>query len=101
MDTFTPPLNSLASSPAASETRRNADVATWYEAFARAWGATLDGQAARILALSADIGPGGLDNPSTIIELTTESLRMGFLSNSQSTSVNSVGQALETMARKN
>ena len=43
---------------------------------------------------------GGNDNPSALTELTTESLRMSFLSNSSSTSISSVGQALETMARK-
>ena len=33
--------------------------------------------------------------------LTAESLRMNFMANSESTSVDSVGRALETMARKN
>jgi len=33
--------------------------------------------------------------------LTAESMRMNFMANSSSTSTDSVGKALETMARKN
>jgi len=42
----------------------------------------------------------GEDSPSRVHELTAESLRMGFLSNSSHTSLTSVASALETMARK-
>lgn len=88
-------------SPAAADRRtpREAD-SSWFEALARAWGQTLDQQAARIQQLSEDMGTTGEDGPSQIVDLTAESLRMQFLANSQSTSTNSVGQALETMARK-
>jgi hypothetical protein len=80
-------------------TRREGD-GSWFEALARAWGQTLDQQAARIQNLSEDMGATGEDGPSQIVDLTAESLRMQFLANSQSTSTNSVGQALESMARK-
>ena len=74
--------------------------ASWFEALARAWGEALDEQALRIQDLSNQVGPDGTDSPSQFVDLTAESLRMSFLANSQSTSTNSVGQALETMARK-
>jgi len=74
---------------------------TWFEAMAHAWGQTLDAQAAKITELSNQIGPGGQDKPSVMAMLTAESLRMNFMANSESTSVDSVGRALETMARKN
>ncbi|ASR42920.1 MULTISPECIES: hypothetical protein [unclassified Luteimonas] len=72
---------------------------SWYEAMSRAWGQTLDAQATRITNLSDVIGQGG-DQPSNVVALTAESLRMQFLSNNASTSQNSVGQALETLGRK-
>ena len=55
----------------------------------------------RIVELSEQIGPGGEDKPSTMAMLTAESMRMNFMANSSSTSTDSVGKALETMARKN
>jgi len=76
-----------------------ASASSWYEAMSRAWGQTLDQQATRITNLSEVIGQGG-DQPSNVVKLTAESLRMQFLSNNASTSQNSVGQALETLGRK-
>ncbi|MGO1070906.1 hypothetical protein [Lysobacter sp. CA199] len=73
---------------------------SWYEAMSRAWGSTLDNQAAKITDLSGAIG-GGNDTPSAMISLTAESLRMQFISNNASTSQNSVADALKTLAQKN
>ena len=73
---------------------------TWFEALARSWGQTLDNQAARIETMSDSVGNMGGDNPSQITKLTAESLRMSFMANSSSSSIDSVGKALETMARK-
>ena len=75
------------------------DVRTWYEAMARAWGETLDQQAQTITQLSAEVADGQYQ-PSTMIQLTAESLRMQFISNNAATSTNSVGQALEALARR-
>jgi len=72
---------------------------SWYEAMSRAWGQTLDSQAARITQLS-DAVSGGQDQPSVMIQLTSESLRMGFMSNNAATSQNAVGQALETLGKR-
>lgn len=79
--------------PSATET------GSWYEAMAKAWGKTLDNQAARITELSASISEGS-DQPSQMVQLTAESLRMQFMSNNASTSQNSVGQALETLGKR-
>ena len=76
-----------------------ASSSSWYEAMSRAWGQTLDQQATKITNLSDVIGQGG-DQPSNVVQLTAESLRMQFLSNNASTSQNSVGQALETLGKR-
>jgi hypothetical protein len=70
-----------------------------FEALAEAWAQALDKQAATIQEKSDAINNGN-DTPSAITQLTAESLRMSFLSNSSHTSMSTVGQALETMARK-
>jgi hypothetical protein len=80
---------------------RSGAPGTWFEALSQAWGQTLDNQASRIEQMSSQISDNGQDNPSQITKLTTESLRMSFMANSSSTSIDSVGKALETMARKN
>ncbi|TWH99402.1 hypothetical protein IP90_03141 [Luteimonas cucumeris] len=72
---------------------------SWYEAMSRAWGQTLDSQAARITQLSDMVGA-GQDQPSVMIQLTAESLRMQFMSNNAATSQNAVGQALETLGKR-
>ena len=92
------PLASAKSSGASSG--GTSSGGSFFEAMARAWGQALDNQASLIQQKSDAVAAGGSDNPSALTELTTESLRMSFLSNSSSTSISSVGQALETMARK-
>lgn len=73
---------------------------SWYEAMAKAWGNCLDKQASEITALSDQIGNGGQDQPSTVTMLTAASLKMQFLATNSSTSNNSVGQAIDSLARK-
>lgn len=87
--------SSLGVPPAAS----NTEVGSWYEAMSKAWGAVLDGQASKVTSLAESIGQ-GQDTPANITLLTAESLKMQFLSSNASTSTNSVGQALESLARK-
>lgn len=95
-------IGALASVPLNNQQRRTEETSsgTWFEALAAAWGNTLDNQADRIITMSDSIGIEGNDKPSEISKLTAESLRMGFLANSSSSSIDSVGKALETMARK-
>lgn len=73
---------------------------SWFEAMADAWGQALDKQANKITQLSTDVGERAADTPAAITELTAESLKMSFLSNSSHTALSSVGNALDVMARK-
>ncbi len=97
------PISQLAAAPNSSQSRtreNSTENQSWFEALAQAWGDTLDNQANRIADLAEEIGPNGNDNPSVITRLTAESLRFSFMSQSQSTSVTSIGEALRTTARK-
>lgn len=94
-------LGAMAAAPLTSANNNRRDTpASWFEALANSWGATLDTQAARIEAQADVVGIGGSDRPSDIAQLTAHSLRLSFLSQSSSSSIDSVGKALETMARK-
>jgi hypothetical protein len=100
---------------------------SWFEALADAWGSAMDKQADKITALSnmiqgdgttapntAAADPGaqklagetttgntsGSDQPSVMVKLSAESMKMSFMANSESTSMSSTAQALETMAKK-
>ncbi|QJU60867.1 hypothetical protein HL653_21060 [Sphingomonas sp. AP4-R1] len=91
----------LAAAPlnGANQARSKTTGGTWFEALANAWGQTLDTQAGRIEQMSDTVSAGS-DNPSQITQLTAESLRMSFMAQSSQSSIDSVGKALETMARK-
>jgi len=91
------PLSVMAVAP--TTTNKNSS-GSWYEAMSQAWGETLDRQASDIEDISKLIKDGD-DKPATITQLSTESLKMGFLSNSSHTSISSTGEALKTMAQKN
>lgn len=94
-------LSTMAATPlSGNRMSKGSAPGTWFEALADAWGQTLDQQASRIETMGDAVGAGG-DNPSTITKLTAESMRMSFMANSSSSSIDSVGKALETMARKN
>jgi hypothetical protein len=98
----TPTFSTVGAARAASLAPKATDpsrTSSWYEALAKAWGQVLDGQAGQIEALSDRID-GGDDQPSTLTQLTASSAKMQFMATSSSTSLNSVGTSLETMARK-
>ena len=92
-------LSMMATAPSSSNRPKGSGSGEWFEALSEAWGQTLDSEAAKISTMSDGISGGG-DDPSKITQLTAESMRMSFLSNSSSSSIDSVGKALETMARK-
>lgn len=95
-----PALSALSSTTATSSAGGSKKGSgSWYEAMAEAWGEALDKQANTIVEMGSSLEAGD-DTPSRITQLTAESLRMGFLSNSSHTSLTSVASALETMARK-
>ena len=89
------------SKPAAFLPRRTdpSKTSSWFEALAKAWGQVLDKQAGEIAAQSESIDSGS-DRPSDLVQLTAAASKMQFLANSSSTSLGSVGNSLETMARK-
>jgi len=91
----------LASVPMTQQKRTasSSSGGTFFEAMAQAWGEALDRQANNIVQKS-DALTAGDDSPAAVTALTTEALKMSFLSNSSHTSISTVGQALETMARK-
>lgn len=94
-------LSQLAAAPAVGQSQgRRSTEGSFFEALAQAWGTTLDNQASVIETRANAVGQGG-ESPSQITQLTAEAMRMSFLTQSSSTSLDSVGKALETMARKN
>jgi hypothetical protein len=101
MSQYVNPLSLIAATPMTQDrkTSTNGQGTPWFEAMAKAWGDALDSQAS-VIQQKSDAVTGGNDTPGAITELTAESLKMSFLSNSSHTSISTVGQALETMARK-
>ena len=97
MSSYTNPLAAIAAAPMTQQ--KNAKGTTWFEAMADAWGQALDRQAGQIQQQS-DVIAGGDDTPAAVTELTAQSLKMSFLSSSSHTAISTVGQALDTMARK-
>jgi len=93
------PLSLVAAAPSTGSSGSTGKSGNWFEAMAEAWGRTLDAKADELQS-TADRISGGDDRPATITELSAQSLQMSFLSNSSHTSLQSVGTALETMARK-
>lgn len=92
-------LDGIALAPMTGNLTSKDSPNSWFEALSQAWGQTLDNEA-NILTKESSTISAGMDNPSQITQLTAESLKMSFLSNSSSSSIDSVGKALETMARK-
>ncbi len=99
MSNYIDPLNIMALAPIQPKKSTEGGGSNFFEAMAGAWGQALDKQAAEIQRAS-DIINGGDDRPAALTELTAQSLKMSFLSNSSQSSISAVGKALETMARK-
>jgi hypothetical protein len=99
MSNYVNPLSLVAAAPMAHQKGANGGKGSLFEALAQAWAQALDKQAETIIAKSDAINNGD-DSPGAVTALTTESLKMSYLSNSSHTSISTVGQALETMARK-
>jgi hypothetical protein len=103
MSNTTNPLTQLALAPITqskpSGSSNSSGNSSFFEAMARAWGDALDKQANRITEQSDRVSAGD-DTPGAITELSAQSLKMGFLSNSAHSATSSVSSALETIARK-
>ena len=94
----------LGASPSPTANGRNGayggtSSGSWFQALATAWGTTLDSEAQKLETMSNAMGTGNED-PSQIAQLTAESMKMSFLSQSENTSLDSAGDSLQTMARK-
>jgi hypothetical protein len=92
------PLAMIAIAPSMGN-KSDSKSSSWFDAMAQAWGETLDAQAGKIETMSAELSNGD-DKPATITALSAEAMKMGFLSNSSHSSLQSVGDGLSTMARK-
>lgn len=92
-------LSVIAATPLTTQSKDSKGSGTWFEAMANAWGQALDKQA-NVIEQQSDAISGGDDTPAAITELSAQSLKMSFLASSSHSSISSVGQALETMARK-
>ena len=91
----------LAAAPATAETKKEREKSqTWFQAFASAWGRSMDDKANAMIESAEGISSGQNDRPSDIAKLTAQSLQFSFLSQAQNTSITSVGEALKTSARK-
>ncbi len=100
MSNYVDPLALVAATPMTQQKYGGGGSgSTWFEAMAQAWGQALDKQA-NLIQQKSDAISGGDDTPGAVTALTTESLRLSFLSNSSHTSISTVGEALDTMARK-
>lgn len=93
------PLNVLAVAQS-TPPKPASKTGSFFEAMARAWGEALDKQAATIEQQSNLINSSGEDQPSALIELSAQSMKMQFLASSAQTSNSAVGTSLETLSRK-
>jgi hypothetical protein len=84
--------------PVAQQPRQRSD--SWFEAMAQAWADVMDKQAEQVVALSDEMSGAGRDDPSTAIQLQAQAQKMSFLATASSTSINSVGNALEVLVKK-
>jgi len=109
--TTTSGLSMLAAVPATTNTTNSTNATTtpsgsnstpegFFQTLAAVWATALNNQAnvmeqdAQAMNTSADNSPG------SIVTMTSDSLMFSFLSQSASTSDNSAGDALNTLARK-
>lgn len=72
----------------------------WYQALAEAWGKVLDLKAGELVAQSNQIGNNGVNEPSSMIKAAALAQEFNFTSNMAATSNSSVGQGLETVAKR-
>jgi hypothetical protein len=101
MSTVNNPLFQLALAPVTSQTSTTTSKgsSSFFEAMSRAWGDALDKQA-NLITEKSDAISGGDDTPGAITELTAQSMKMGFLSNSAHTSQSAVSDGINSLSRK-
>lgn len=80
-------------------TRQSTRGASWYLQVAQASGNALDRQADKTVALAENLNRGD-SAPGAALQVSAASHELAFLSTAASTASNSIGQALETLGRK-
>jgi hypothetical protein len=83
----------------AAKGAKGKDLSSWYGQLAKAWGTALDAQADKTLAL-ADQMKNGVNGPGQALQVTAATQQLTFLCTTASNVSNSIGQALETLGRK-
>jgi hypothetical protein len=91
----TPAVANSAGAPAKSAS----SAGSWYANVANAWGAALDRQATKTSALADQMNAGN-DGPGVALQVSAAAHQLAFLSTAAPTASNSIGQALETLGRK-
>jgi hypothetical protein len=89
--------NGFPSTPVSPQPGTRSD--SWFEAMAHAWAKVMDKQANEVVTLSDELSS-GKDDPSTAVQLQAQAQKMAFLSTGASTSINTLGNALELLAKK-
>jgi hypothetical protein len=88
---------SFPTTPVAQQPRGRSD--SWFEAMAQAWADVMDEQAQTVVRLSDEFSANRND-PGSAIQLQAQAQKLSFLATASSTSINSVGNALEVLAKK-
>jgi hypothetical protein len=94
--------NAAAVSPSATggvSASMRQGVSSWYGQLASAWGVALDAQAERTVSLAQQLRA-GTDGPGQAIEVSAAAQQLTFLCSTASNVSSSIGQALETLGRK-
>ena len=76
-----------------------ASASSWYSELASAWGSALDRQADRTVSLAQQLNAGA-DGPGQALRVSAAAQQLTFLCTAASNVSNTIGQALETLGRK-
>jgi hypothetical protein len=71
----------------------------WYVGVAKVWGAALDRQAEETIDKAKSLNDGN-DSPGAALQVSAAAHQLAFLSTAANTASNSIGQALETLGKK-
>lgn len=97
------PAITASSNSSASAKPNRAGAATgssgWYVDIAKVWGAALDRQADETVRVAKSLNNGN-DSPGAALQVSAEAHQLAFLSTAANTASNSIGQALETLGKK-
>ena len=92
-------VNNDGSPPPSAATSGHTGSSNWYQKMATAWGSALDRQADRTADLASQMAAGS-DGPGAALRVSAAAHQLSFLSTAAATASNSIGQALETLGKK-